>query len=201
MAFKMKGHALPGIKQRPSSKTSDGKAESSAFQDKGDHNHPHNNFKGARKDIAKTMDKVRKIKSKAQKKTERSSERKVDRIKKRTQKRVNKKYDKLQQRLDKQGITPLQKSGALKDAGHGGADFHTHETPEQKSSRHESIIESGATSGRGKNLKGKLLAREMRKWSGLDSKEKHARKAKRAKKKEAKQDMKDQKKGYWKDIH
>ena len=36
MAFKMKGHELPGIKQRPSSKTSDGKAGSSAFQAKED---------------------------------------------------------------------------------------------------------------------------------------------------------------------
>jgi hypothetical protein len=32
MAFKMKGHTLPGIKQRKSSKPSDGRAGSSAFQ-------------------------------------------------------------------------------------------------------------------------------------------------------------------------
>tara|TARA_R110002020_G_scaffold378026_1_gene589107 strand:+ start:35 stop:448 length:414 start_codon:yes stop_codon:yes gene_type:complete len=32
MAFKMKGHTLPGIKQRPSAKMADGRAKSSAFQ-------------------------------------------------------------------------------------------------------------------------------------------------------------------------
>jgi hypothetical protein len=34
MAFKMKGHTLPGIKQRPSAKTAEGRAGSSAFQAK-----------------------------------------------------------------------------------------------------------------------------------------------------------------------
>ena len=34
MAFKMKGHTLPGIKQRPSAKMADGRAKSSAFQAK-----------------------------------------------------------------------------------------------------------------------------------------------------------------------
>ncbi len=32
MAFKMKGHTLPGINQRPSAKMADGRAKSSAFQ-------------------------------------------------------------------------------------------------------------------------------------------------------------------------
>jgi hypothetical protein len=32
MAFKMKGHTLPGIKQRPSAKAADGRAKSSALQ-------------------------------------------------------------------------------------------------------------------------------------------------------------------------
>ena len=40
MAFKMKGHTLPGIKQRPSAKKADGRAGSSAFQKKEDRPDP-----------------------------------------------------------------------------------------------------------------------------------------------------------------
>jgi hypothetical protein len=45
MAFKMKGHTLPGIKQRKSSKPSDGKATSSPYQ-KTDDSSPTKKTKG-----------------------------------------------------------------------------------------------------------------------------------------------------------